>query len=78
VGDATCGKPYGFQNHEYFGASIQVVDTAWLNAASQSAYPQGIAPICRYEDMLLGPETTDDDSVFQTAMNYIYNGKCNK
>jgi C-terminal processing protease CtpA/Prc len=78
VGEATCGKPYGFEMHEYFGTSIQVADTAWLNAASQPAYPKGIEPTCRSEDQLLGPETTDKDLLFQTAMNYIYNGKCNK
>jgi C-terminal processing protease CtpA/Prc len=76
VGDTTCGKPHGFRSREYFGTTIQVVDTTWLNAAALPAYPQGIAPTCYVKDLILGPEGNDDDVVFQAAVNYVRYGKC--
>lgn len=76
MGDTTCGKPHGFRSREYFGTTIQVVDIAWLNAAEQPAYPQGITPTCRVKDLIWGPEGNDNDLVFQAAVNYVRQGKC--
>ena len=76
VGDTTCGKPHGYKEHDYFGTTIFVVHLTLLDAANQPAYPNGIAPNCQVKDLILGPEAGDYDLVFQAAINYAQQGKC--
>lgn len=76
IGDTTCGKPHGFTNRDYFGASVWVVDSAWENAQGKPACPAGITPTCYVKGSLLGPEGAEADLVFQTALNYAWHGRC--
>ena len=76
IGQATCGKPHGFVSRDYFGTTVNVVDTTWLNAANQPAYPNGVAPTCPVKDLIVGPEGGDHDVVFQAALDYLWFGKC--
>ena len=74
--DFSCGKPYGYKQRDYFGTTISVVNAALLDAAALPAYPQGIAPTCRVKDLIVGPEGGDYDLVFQAAVHYAQQGKC--
>ena len=76
IGDTTCGKPFGFSERDYFGASIWVVNSAFINQQGVPAYHAGIKPTCPVKELLLGPEGAWDDLVFQAAFNYAWHGRC--
>jgi carboxyl-terminal processing protease len=78
VGDATCGKPFGFlpQGDGDCGNTYSVVNFESVNADNEGRYVDGLAPTCNAIDDTSRPIGDVEDSLLVTAASYADNGVC--
>jgi C-terminal processing protease CtpA/Prc len=76
IGEPTCGKPYGYPKHTYFGYQHVVINQATVDAQGQPAYPNGIQPNCIARDDFKSEVLSKHDALWEPARHVIQTGQC--
>jgi carboxyl-terminal processing protease len=76
VGEATCGKPYGFSRRDNCGLSYFPIEFQGTNALGFGDYASGFAPTCAAADDFDHPLGAADERLLATAMHHIDQGSC--
>jgi C-terminal processing protease CtpA/Prc len=76
IGEPTCGKPYGYPKHTYFGYQHVVINQATVDVQGQPAYPKGIQPDCIMRDNFKSELLSKQDALWEAARHVIQTGQC--
>jgi carboxyl-terminal processing protease len=76
VGEATCGKPYGFSQKENCGLSYFPIEFQGTNALGFGDYASGFAPTCAAADDFDHALGATDERLLATALHHIEQGSC--
>lgn len=76
IGDATCGKPFGFSPVESCGNTFSVVNFESLNAAGEGGYYDGIAETCEVDEDFSGALGSPAEKLTAAAIGYLETGAC--
>lgn len=76
VGDASCGKPFGFNPVESCGSVYSAVNFESTNSLGQGRYYSGIAASCQAADDFSGVLGDATESLTQAATRYLQTGAC--
>lgn len=76
IGDATCGKPVGFQPRPSCGNTFNAVNFAATNAQGVGGYYDGIAATCSVADTFTGVMGDPAEALTGAAVAYLQSGSC--
>ncbi|WP_457333327.1 S41 family peptidase [Rhizobacter sp. P5_C2] len=76
IGDATCGKPVGFQPRESCGNTYSAVNFEGTNALGEGGYWNGIAASCAATDTFSGTLGDPAEALTGAAVAYLQSGSC--
>jgi carboxyl-terminal processing protease len=76
VGEATCGKPYGFSRQENCGLSYFPIEFKGTNALGFGDYASGFAPSCAVADDFDHALGATDEHLLAAALHHIDLGSC--
>ncbi|HUG23126.1 S41 family peptidase [Piscinibacter sp.] len=76
IGDATCGKPFGFSPVESCGSTFSAVNFESFNGAGAGGYYDGIAQTCAAEDDFSGELGDAAETLTAAATSYLDTGAC--
>lgn len=76
IGDATCGKPVGFQPRPSCGNTFNAVNFEATNAAGEGGYYNGIAASCAATDTFTGVLGDPAEALTGAAVAYLESGSC--
>jgi len=76
IGDATCGKPFGFNPVESCGNTFSAVNFESFNAAGEGRYYAGIAARCALADDFSGQLGDPAEVLTAAAASYLQSGAC--
>ena len=76
VGEATCGKPYGFSRRDNCGLSYFPIEFQGTNALGFGDYASGFAPTCAVTDDFDHALGAPQERLLATALHHIDQGSC--
>jgi len=76
IGDATCGKPFGFSPVESCGSTFSAVNFESFNGDGAGGYYDGIAQTCAAADDFSGELGDAAEALTAAATNYLETGVC--
>jgi len=76
VGEATCGKPVGFQPTAYCGQTYSAVNFESVNQLDQGRYFSGFAPTCAVAEDFTVPQGSAADPLMAAARSFADTGAC--
>ncbi|MCK7493985.1 MAG: hypothetical protein MZW92_24090 [Comamonadaceae bacterium] len=77
IGDATCGKPVGFEPvSDGCGTTCSVVNFESVNARNEGRYFDGFAPTCAVAEDFTRPLGSADEPLLAAAANFADTGAC--
>ena len=76
VGEATCGKPYGFSRRDNCGLSYFPIEFQGTNALGFGDYASGFAPTCAVADDFDHALGAPEERLLATALHHIDQGSC--
>ncbi len=74
IGEATCGKPYGYSAQDNCGVTYAAMEFIGNNALGVSVSPDGLAPTCDVSDDLNHPLGDSHESMLSVAL-YMQQGQ---
>ena len=76
VGDATCGKPFGFNPTDQCGTTYSAVNFESFNAAGEGRYYNGITAQCPATDRFTAALGSPTEALTAAALGYLGSGSC--
>ncbi len=76
VGEATCGKPYGFNPVESCANTWNAVNFESVNSRGVGGYVDGLAPTCAAADTFTGTPGAASESLTAAAIALLDSGVC--
>jgi carboxyl-terminal processing protease len=76
IGDATCGKPFGFNPVESCGSTFSAVNFESFNALGEGRYYDGIGATCEVGDDFSGELGDPAEKLTAAAARYVETGVC--
>ncbi len=77
IGDATCGKPYGFVGAGIFcDKALYAINMETKNSDNIGGYTEGLKPTCQVEDNPLKSFGDQEENLLATALDYISYNRC--
>jgi C-terminal processing protease CtpA/Prc len=76
IGEATCGKPYGFTPPTFNDKVFNITSFRLSNADNETDYVDGLAPDCVVIDTGLGQLGQADEVLTAAALSYLSTGSC--
>jgi len=76
IGQATCGKPFGFRGIERCDEALFAVEFEFVNDAGAGGYVDGIAPDCPVAPDDSSPLGTPAEPLFAAALQHIDTATC--
>ena len=76
IGEATCGKPYGFSRRDNCGLSYFPIEFQGTNALGFGDYASGFAPTCAVADDFDHALGAPQERLLATALHHIDQGSC--
>lgn len=76
IGEATCGKPYGFTPPTRNNKVFNITSFRLSNADGETDYVDGLAPDCTVIDTGLGQLGQSDEVLTAAALTYLSTGSC--
>ncbi len=76
VGEATCGKPYGFRRRDNCGQAYFAVEFQGFNAQGFGDYTQGFPPQCEVAQDGATPLGSPTEPLLGAALHHIDTGAC--
>jgi len=76
IGEATCGKPYGFTPPTFEGKVFNITSFRLSNADGETDYVDGLAPDCTVKDTGVGQLGEADEVLTAAALSYLSTGSC--
>ena len=76
IGEASCGKPVGFQPTSQCGTTYSVVNFESLNQLGAGRYFSGFAPTCAVAENFTVAQASPPDPLMAAALRYADSGTC--
>jgi carboxyl-terminal processing protease len=76
IGEATCGKPYGFSGEDNCGTTYYPIQFTGVNAKGEGDYINGFAPTCIVPDDFTKSIGDPTEKQLAAALSYRTNGVC--
>jgi carboxyl-terminal processing protease len=76
IGDATCGKPYGFYPQDNCGLSYFAIEFEGVNQKGFGDYANGFTPDCSVADDFSHALGDANEALLATALQYRTSGSC--
>jgi carboxyl-terminal processing protease len=76
VGEATCGKPFGFNPVASCGNTYSAVNFESVNSLDEGRYYNGIAATCPVAEDFTGQLGDPTEKLTAAALSYLQTGAC--
>lgn len=76
VGEATCGKPVGWNPRNQCGNTYSIVNFESVNALGRGRYFDGFSPTCAVTENWQQPTGSASDALMAAALTHIETGRC--
>jgi hypothetical protein len=76
IGEATCGKPVGFQPTTQCGTTYSIVNFESVNQLGAGRYFSGLAPTCAVAEDFSVAQASGADPLMAAALGYADGGAC--
>jgi hypothetical protein len=76
IGEATCGKPVGWNPRNQCGNTYSIVNFESVNALGRGRYFDGFAPNCAVAENWQQPTGSASDALMAAALTHIETGRC--
>ena len=76
IGEATCGKPVGWNPRSQCGNTYSIVNFESVNALGRGRYFDGFTPSCAVTENWQQPTGSVSDALMAAALTHIETGRC--